>query len=195
LELDPLLALAHSTLGSIWLQQGKLAEAEQELETAIRLGPHLAASYISLAAVHIEREELQKAETELKQALTEDVQSSSAYHNLGLVRFKQGRYDDAIKAVRKAFGIKPTREDAVVLAGLYYAKYKWLAALLAGSALLVAYTVHSLWTIAVIAIPILGMLFLAIGTLKEVDRRHGLVQLLWALFLAMLYVSGIILNW
>jgi tetratricopeptide (TPR) repeat protein len=103
-----------------------LADATRYLKRAVQLDPNHAEYHFYLAWVATETKpqaDLATARTEVEQALTIDRLMGDAYWQRGVVEFISHSVDDAIKDLKHALQLKPTRIEAhATLADCYEAK-------------------------------------------------------------------------
>jgi tetratricopeptide (TPR) repeat protein len=109
-------ARAHRYLGLALLEQGKIDNAAQALTKANELESS-GDSKIALARLHIARKEYDQAEKDLEGATGEDLEYAR-----GLLRFNQGRYQDAANDFEAQLKNKPETAYAHYYAGLAYNK-------------------------------------------------------------------------
>jgi eukaryotic-like serine/threonine-protein kinase len=102
-ELDPRSADIRAAMGEAYRMQGRLADAKNELQTAIDLAPDNWRWYYLLAALQIDAGDFKSAETQLRTALEKTPDNPRVLYNLGLVYRKQGRLEEASKAYQDAF--------------------------------------------------------------------------------------------
>lgn len=108
--------LAHNNLGTILLSQsGRLPEAIEEFQTAVRLEPAFPESHFNLASAwsHESPPRFSEAVSEYQTALRLKPDDSEALGNLGNVLMRlPGRREDAIRAYRNAVQLAPDRAIA-----------------------------------------------------------------------------------
>lgn len=107
LELDPLLAEAHTLRGSILARQWKWAEAEKEYRRAIELAPSDAAARRAYSAYLTNDGRPVEALREAQRALDLDPLFLQARLDYGTALRGIGRYDDSIAAYRKVLDADP----------------------------------------------------------------------------------------
>ena len=123
LALDPDLATAHSTYGSVLSAAGQVDRAIAELEKAIDLDPKDPAAYRSLAAVYESTKKEDRAEETYTKAIDARPGDWRGYADLGLFYYRQQRYADAERLYRKVIELTPDnhlgyRNLAAILTGL-----------------------------------------------------------------------------
>ena len=97
-------------LGNLYLQQGKMAEAEAEYEAARALDPGFTPVYVSLAQLYARQGRDVEGERTLREALTRMPDDAELHHALGLNLVRQRRTADALpELARAARSIRRTR--------------------------------------------------------------------------------------
>ncbi|MGH9824162.1 MAG: protein kinase domain-containing protein, partial [Blastocatellia bacterium] len=107
LRLDPNNSNGHSSLArAYWIGKGMIPEAIAELDRAVALNPESGYAYLQLTLLQLIDENYEHAERAAKKAVelqekevsgTEGLQIVGAHARLGYVRYRQGRYDEAIE--------------------------------------------------------------------------------------------------
>jgi tetratricopeptide (TPR) repeat protein len=92
-SVDPASSIAHNNLGFAYLQQGRLAEAEREITTALRLDPEWELAHANLAVVLLRQGKLAEA--------------GEARVQLGYMLLKHGKYEAAIDLFQKEVASRP----------------------------------------------------------------------------------------
>jgi tetratricopeptide (TPR) repeat protein len=100
-------ALAHSNLGSLLQEQGRLEEAEAEFRKAIKIHPNDAFSRNGLGTVLGIQGRLEEAKPEFLKAIELDPKFAGAHNNLGNVLGNQGRLEEAKAEYLKAIKLDP----------------------------------------------------------------------------------------
>jgi tetratricopeptide (TPR) repeat protein len=116
IELRQNSAEAHHYLGRALLQKGPLqnSRAMKELRKAVDQDPnrpeyHL---YVGWAASDATPADLGLARSEIEKALQLDRLLGDGYWQLGVVEYKQGTIEDAIRHLKRALELKPSRYEA-----------------------------------------------------------------------------------
>lgn len=110
-----LTAQFHFSYGSALERSGRYAEAEERLETALRLNPDLAEAWNYLAYMWAERgERLDAALRYVREALKREPNNGAFLDTLGWIYYQQGRYQEAEVELRRALAALP-EEDPTVL--------------------------------------------------------------------------------
>ena len=94
-------------LGRAYYTLGRLPEAIQALEAAIRLDPDLTEARDSLGNMLAERGELARAEQEFREAIRLQPDFASAHSNLAKVLIAKGVFDEAETSYKKAIDLQP----------------------------------------------------------------------------------------
>jgi predicted O-linked N-acetylglucosamine transferase (SPINDLY family) len=122
LALQPAYADAHSSLGSLALSTGHVAEAIRSYRQALELNPRLAEAHYGLGTALHEQGELDEAAACCRRALEVSPNDAKAYINLGNALIAQGNTSDATAAYRRAAELAP--DDAAahsnVLCTMYF---------------------------------------------------------------------------
>ncbi len=97
LQLDPLLAEGHASLGLVYSRDRAWGEAERAFRRAIQLNPNLSKSRMDFAVfVLFSLGRLEEAARELRTALQLDPLSMNVRNALGWVLISSGRYDEVL---------------------------------------------------------------------------------------------------
>ena len=111
-ELLPDDAEAHSNLGCILSESGRLTEAEISLRRAIKLSPDYTEAYSGLGDALRKQGRLSEAETSYRRALEIKPDHAETHNNLGVTLHDLCRLDEAEASYRRALGIKPGFAEA-----------------------------------------------------------------------------------
>jgi tetratricopeptide (TPR) repeat protein len=98
---------AHVNLSTFYLRQGKTAEAEAALRTALRLDPRSVPARVNLADLYRTLGREGDAETLLAEAVRFDPRAAEAAHALGLLYVRLGRRDEALSLLERAYTLLP----------------------------------------------------------------------------------------
>ena len=96
-----------NSLGLLYEQEGKLDQARESYEKALRLNPDYADSHNNLGAMHLKAGETDKAVRAFRKAHEIDVQAPQPLVNLGNAYLQMKRFQDAISALGKAAQMRP----------------------------------------------------------------------------------------
>jgi serine/threonine-protein kinase len=107
LKQDPANVEARRSLASALASQGRIADAEETYQEAIRNQPGYWGTYNDLALVYMGAHEYPRAERTLLTALSVAPENALLRSNLGALYFMQGRWDEASDQFQKTLAIKP----------------------------------------------------------------------------------------
>ena len=108
-----------NSLGLLYEQEGKLDQALEAYEKALRLNPDYADSHNNLGAMHLKAGEIEKAVRAFRKAHEIDGQAPQPLVNLGNAYLQMKRFQDAVSAFGKALRMQP--DSAEVHHNLGYA--------------------------------------------------------------------------
>jgi Tfp pilus assembly protein PilF len=96
-------------LNLAWLAmlEGAFGDAEEALETAIRLGPTFVPAYVNLSDLYLRTGRDREGEPLLRSALELAPQSADLSHALGLLLVRDGRAEEAMTLLREATELDP----------------------------------------------------------------------------------------
>jgi protein O-mannosyl-transferase len=103
---------AHNNLGVALRQAGRMQEAVEQYEQALRIKPDFAAAYNNLGIALRQAGRIQEAIALYEQALRLKPDSAAAHHNLGLALRQAGKVQEAIGHYEQALRIKPDYAEA-----------------------------------------------------------------------------------
>jgi tetratricopeptide (TPR) repeat protein len=104
--------MAHNNLGTELSRQGRVPEAVEQLEEALRIRPGFAEVHVNLGTARKSQGLLDQARGHFSEAIRLDRRSFEAHYNLGVVSSAQGRTEEAIALYRRAIEIDPDRPRA-----------------------------------------------------------------------------------
>jgi len=104
--------MAHNNLGTELSRQGRVPEAIEQLEQALRIRPGFAEVHVNLGTAKKSQGWLDQAREHFNEAIRLDGHSFEAHYNLGVVQSAQGRTEEAIALYRRAIEIDPDRPRA-----------------------------------------------------------------------------------
>ena len=107
-------------LGTDYLSRNKLADAEREFQTALRVNSIYAEAYNGLGLVEYKRGRLQPAEEKFRKALALNSEFAESHLNLGLVLFDLGRWSQAETQYLWALAQEPDSIEVHNNLGLLY---------------------------------------------------------------------------
>ncbi len=107
-ELEPAHATARTVLGKVYLELGRVDDAEAAFRKAIALGPSDNSAHVDLATLLRERGlRLDEAEALYRKALEIEPDDAVALDGLGIVLGLRGQFAEAERMYRKALEIEP----------------------------------------------------------------------------------------
>jgi tetratricopeptide (TPR) repeat protein len=99
---------AHVNLGNLYLRQGRMQEAEAELNTALRLDPRSVPALVNLADLCRATGREAEVERRLKAAIQIEPNAAEAVHALGLAYIRTKRDAEALALFKRASELRPT---------------------------------------------------------------------------------------
>jgi Flp pilus assembly protein TadD len=109
-------------LGLYYSMQGRLAEAEEELQKAIRIDPRNYELYNNLGIVHRKRGDLAGAIMEYSIALQLQPTDPMAHYNIGNIYLAQGNLEGAMREYQASIRLAPDYDEAHNNLGIVYEK-------------------------------------------------------------------------
>jgi protein O-GlcNAc transferase len=103
--------------GNAFEQEGRMEEAMQRYEAALRLAPNLARAHLNRGNILLEGDNTQAAIDAYATALVHDPNYAVAHYNTGNAYVQAGRHEAALAAYRAAIALKPDFADAEVAMG------------------------------------------------------------------------------
>jgi Flp pilus assembly protein TadD len=98
---------SHLNLGSLYMAQRRLDEAEAELRTALEVEPRFVPASVNLADLYRAAGRDAEGERVLREALEHDPASAAAHHALGLLRVRQKRMPEALTELEASARLAP----------------------------------------------------------------------------------------
>jgi Tfp pilus assembly protein PilF len=105
-------AVAHTSLGLVYHEQGRLAEAVEQYEAALVINPVHLQAHNNLASYYFQQGQILQAIEHYRKALTASPKYAKAHHNLGACFERLGDIHGAIAEYRRAIALKPDYIDA-----------------------------------------------------------------------------------
>lgn len=112
---------AHNNLGNTYVMQGRVGEAMEEFQIALRLNPKYVEAHNNLGATYAEQGRLNEAIEEFQTALRLNPNHVNAHNNLGSAYTKQGRLNEAIEEYQIALKLNSNHVNAHYNIGVAYA--------------------------------------------------------------------------
>jgi tetratricopeptide (TPR) repeat protein len=111
-RLDPQLAAAHNVLATRYLQAGRVADAQAQLEEALRVDPRDAEAHSNLGTVLQARGRLAEGMQHLRTAVQLRPKNDTVRFNLGAGLLAVGQPEAAIREFQTAIALNPENADA-----------------------------------------------------------------------------------
>ena len=105
-------AEAHYEVGSVLLGEGRVQEAVEQYEQALRIKPDYGEPHNNLGVALVRLGRVEEGIEHLEQALRLNPDYAEAHYNLGLALAKTGRTDEAITQYKQALRLKPDYAEA-----------------------------------------------------------------------------------
>ncbi|HEY9868984.1 MAG TPA: tetratricopeptide repeat protein [Candidatus Obscuribacterales bacterium] len=102
LQADPEIPEAHYTLGMVYKEQGKLADAAREFREATQIDPRYSDGYTGLGLTKLAQKNIAGAIADFRQAIRLNSGDSTAHYGLGQSYLQQGQVDAALKELNIA---------------------------------------------------------------------------------------------
>jgi len=113
LELNPNLPIANNYVGFIYLDKGKIDQAEPYLKKAIEQSPKFSKPYFNLARIYLHENELDNAITQVSKAMELQPDFYEAYLLRSQIYFNKKQYYDSIADLKKVAEINPELKTQV----------------------------------------------------------------------------------
>ena len=118
---DPKLVDTYLKKGIIHLSQGKTADVETDLVTAIKVAPELFNTRLILASFYMQKNDSEKAFATLREGLKGKRGDAALYLAMAKVRFAEQKPKEAIHFLQKSKNIDPGSVDPYFTLALYHA--------------------------------------------------------------------------
>jgi protein O-GlcNAc transferase len=119
-----------NTRGMVFLEQGHVMQAEQDLKRVIKIAPNYLEAYINLSNVYRKKRDFKNAKKFSSFALTLNPTSAAVWNTVGATHMEALELDAAIEAFNKALALEPKALAATKnIAMIYVAQKKWQEAL------------------------------------------------------------------
>ncbi len=110
--------VVHNNFGGLLFDGGKVDDAVEHYEEALRINPRYWSARKNLAVALAWQGKLDEAEGHLRQVLQERPGWADAYNSLGLVYWQQGKHEQAVEKFSQALQLEPNHIDAHYNMGL-----------------------------------------------------------------------------
>jgi Tfp pilus assembly protein PilF len=98
----------HVNLAALYLQLGRTTDAENELQTALRLDPKFIPAMVNLADLYRSLHRDDEGQQWLEKAIALEPNAAEPIHALGLLKVRQKQYQEALILLAKAAALQPT---------------------------------------------------------------------------------------
>jgi tetratricopeptide (TPR) repeat protein len=105
---NPLCYLAHSKLGGLLFQQGRVDEAIARHQKALDICPDFAEAHNDLGVALLKKGQLDEAIAHFLKALGREPRDGRIYFNIGNALFRQGKLDEATDYLQRGLLMLPT---------------------------------------------------------------------------------------
>jgi tetratricopeptide (TPR) repeat protein len=99
--------LAHTKLGNVYRNLGRLDDAEQAYRRSIQVEPSYVGAYLNLGSIYEEQGRAEKALTLYQEAVEVAVDSAWAHSTLGSAYLARGNSSDALAQLERAVELEP----------------------------------------------------------------------------------------
>ena len=117
LSLEPANPVLHIATGSVCVQVGDFAAAEEAFSEAARLDANRVEAQNGLAFAQLAQGRAEKAEQTLRHALKADERNVQALFNMGIALFRQSRWTEAINYLNEVIAAEPDNAPAQAYLG------------------------------------------------------------------------------
>jgi Flp pilus assembly protein TadD len=97
----------HMNLALLYVQMGKMQEAENELQTALRLDPDFVPAMVNLADLYRLQQRDEEGQRWLEKAIAVAPGAAEPVHALGLLKVRQKQYQEALTLLARAVTLQP----------------------------------------------------------------------------------------
>ena len=98
-------------------RKGRLPQAIAEFQAATQIAPNYAEAYSSLGWLYFKQNKIPEAAQALEQAVRSDGQDSHALHGLGLAKLAQGKTEDAVSLLKRAYQLEERPDKKIQIRG------------------------------------------------------------------------------
>jgi tetratricopeptide (TPR) repeat protein len=104
--------VTHNQLGTAFFNQGKMDEAINQYQEAIRLQPSYADPYYNLGNALVKNGQTAEAISQFQQYIHLNPKDAGAHYNLATAFYNEGQMDETISQYREAIRLKPDYAEA-----------------------------------------------------------------------------------
>jgi Tfp pilus assembly protein PilF len=104
---NPQCWLAHTNLGDVFLQEGKVSDAIGQYEQVLRIKPDYAEAHFNLGIALTQAGQIEEAIAHYEEALRINPDYAEAHSNLGTALIREGKVSEAIAQYEQALRIAP----------------------------------------------------------------------------------------
>jgi tetratricopeptide (TPR) repeat protein len=109
---NPACPMAHDELGLVLDKAGKVAEAREHFEEALRLKPDFAEAHDNLGTILVSEGRVEEGITQIRQAVQDDPDYDLAHYNLGVALEQTGKFEEAVGCYEQALRLNPDSIEA-----------------------------------------------------------------------------------
>jgi len=109
---NPQCWMAHTNLGGVLRQSGRIPEAKEQFTLALRINPHDAAAHDNLGSLLLAGGQVDAAIAQFQGAVADEPDSADLHNRLGSALLRRGQVYEAIEQFRKAIKLNPNHAPA-----------------------------------------------------------------------------------
>jgi tetratricopeptide (TPR) repeat protein len=123
-SLDPRNSAIPFALGTAYFQKQQYEESIKQIQVGLKLKPDTAGAYFDMGNAHMMLKRNRDAIASYEKAIGLDKQFWPAINNIGLIRYEEGKVDEAIKLWRQSVALDPkqTTEPQLAIAVALFRK-------------------------------------------------------------------------
>jgi tetratricopeptide (TPR) repeat protein len=117
-SIDPKNAAILFALGTAHFQKGQYAESVNQIQAGLKLKPDTTGAWFDLGNAYLMQKKNRDAIASYEKAISQDQKFWPAVNNIGLIRYEEGKIDEAIQLWRQSVAVDPkqTSEPKLALA-------------------------------------------------------------------------------
>ncbi len=137
-SLDPKNSAILFALGTAHFQKAQYAESIKQIQAGLKIKPDVPGAYFDMGNAYLMLKRNQDAIASYEKAVAQDKTFWPAINNIGLIRYEEGKVDEAVKLWRQSVAIDPkqTTEPQLAIAVALFRKGNQTEALTLGEAAL-----------------------------------------------------------